>query len=571
MHSPFSGAFGAVLWASALAVTLAVAPRAQDAEAPTSIAALIHAEPDLLVQFDGPARAWQRLLPTDLGRFLETEDGVAFRALLEQPLHQIGAMVGTGEGKGPRKQLEALLAAVRAYRGRVTLSADFDFARAQRFDARIYLTQDGSLDMALVADSVRDLAAAFGCAREVVEIEGAAFEVFSTADALQFSLPFAVGAEASQDAGLACFVGDDVQSRIAEWIVGGRAISPRAAQNGGAPPPATDPELASALMAVRIALPPVVAELEREVTGHGWVGAKDPMLEVLGFESLRDFRVTVRPRGPRVELETSLAFGEGERGLFGGLFCSEVCGPGLYSLVPDDTKTWQTVRVRWDKVVGAALDAFEPTFQFRTSSRASLGMHIDRDMLAYLDSENLVLADPDGTFDTTTLVVRVLDADKFDAGWAKVTADEPDFATPHSTVKGHEVFATARRFFPTAWSRPGDKLVWAIGDDAPTRVAATVTKITAVQKSGAEPVLPEALERVQRHLPQGLNGIGRAEVQPFSLVILDLLADVIPDPAANAIRVPLSRLLDGMREQGVSVSTVATGYADNRWRLRVLW
>lgn len=141
----------------------------------------------------------------------------------------------------------------------------------------------------------------------------------------------------------------------------------------------------------------------------------------------------VGSRGPNVSMAMTVTFGEGSRGLLGGLLPPRTSIPDLEWLVPKETSSrfsWQLdAGEMWSAWSAVLAGAFERDVkEIRADEQKRLGIDVQRDVFAHLHGDALLLwraaelaaGDGDDPFGDACLVLPVRDGRALEAGAAKL-------------------------------------------------------------------------------------------------------------------------------------------------------
>jgi hypothetical protein len=557
-------------------------PSAESAPEPV----LIRADDLAVLRFDGPARLRMAFLPTNLGSMLagvhSTDFWQLLRGGLRERLRALDAELGPS--------LAAWVEELGSHGGAIHLA----LARtphpeawagiAPNLGGVLLIEPDGRTDLPALAARVRDALRASRHAVERVNFGGREFEVLKQGERGGVVLPTMVGAR------LCTFFGENLEA-----VVGPRLL-------GEGEPFVADRDFARAPLALRIDLAALVAQ---EFAGPGYeVGSVDTALlgRVSGLASLREFRLLLRPAGPQVELESSVAFVEGAgRGLFGGLLPAQQGAPALVGLVPEDTRFWYAGRLDPGVTFAALVDSFaaymvsDPAeFEARAAGlreqvREVTKVDLEAEVFGRLNGDALIFGSVGGRLaeeggepadparlgaDAGTLLCAFGARDEA----ALETALLGFFASDIS-AGGYEerevAGATLRVDDISAWAVADGIFLFAGGDEAEAWAVAFLERLARLRGDPeARSKLPRAVERRLPQAPPGFQGCGALDAGTLlGLPVLEILD--LEDALGDLIGPGLGGALQGLRplfaEHGLERAYALSGWADDRWRYRVLW
>lgn len=531
------------------------------------------ARPLLEIELDGPAQVRTALLPTNLGSRLASQEARELWAPLQRMLATLLAEAGI-EGEAAADLERQVL----AYGGRMRLTLDVDDVLAEQRTGRLFdlpllgalrLRPDGHTDLAALGRAVASIMKSKIVAPPAEVTAGERrLQTLRVAPGLDASLPEMIDGE------LVVFLGTDIARAVTQ------ATAVRAAP---------DTALAGSVLAIR-------ADLARAVTlaaRRDFAGSERQAQvaeRFFGMRALRDAHLLVSAAGPQVMVELNMGFGEGPRGLFDALFPDRPGLPKLIDLLPEGADSWKAGRFDLQSFVATLLDVIglemENRKEMEQSMRDQLGFDLQTDMIAHTGDSYLVLGsswmsgDEDAhELDGACLAFALDDAAAFAPRWKKVCDLLAVFADDLGSSEHRDVSITTwrwpnQRTMSFAVSRGLLLLGW--GDDGLARLQAIIER-EAQARPDAAPKPPADVARVLRSAPPGFNGCAVTSAKgPFSKQMTQLLQE-----AGNELPnwLPLDELLLETRKHlrplldqpGLERVVTLTGYAQGRWRLRLLW
>jgi hypothetical protein len=314
--------------------------------------------------------------------------------------------------------------------------------------------------------------------------------------------------------------------------------------------------------------------------------------QVYGLPSLRDLRVLVRPAGPRILAEVSLGFGEEERGIFAGVMPDTQQHP-TWHLVPNGAKHWMVAPLDLETLVRKVMSfislAFsygtrdDPVAEMRKQIVDQFGFDLFDDLLAHVEDQVMVLhketPDADPSLQGLCLVFKVLEMEPVSANVAKLLADS-EYTSKLNPQNYRGVQVRGRRAPGRAgslyYALTSDHLILGFGEPGLRLLHSVLDAARAETDGSPDP----AVSRVLSHAPEGLNGVGLADMPTVlqgGFPYLGTFFSLVPwspwlgPPAPDREQSKPQRLAVLLQRYGLEDLVMFTGYADSRWRLRLLW
>ncbi len=547
----------------------------------------------LLLQVDGPGKLIPAFRATNFGSMLASEGSSELKATLQRPFREL--LEGLSEKAGGR--LSLLLGELEDYRGRISLALDFT-AHPQAWagvgplaSAVLILAPDDAEDLAAIAEQVaesltpsklRSGSISIEDRERVIEDREPAIEdrelpcLFFSEDGQDgFSLPFIY------EGHLLLMYSEDLSAYAAKLLSHeGESFASTA-------------EFRASPLALRMDLPQLLGLADDDASWQLVNLDAAKMFEVLGLTSLQEMQFLLKPAGPRIMLESSILFGEGERGVFGALFSAQQGEPKLLDYVPESSRTWRAANLHTQQLLrtisrGLALgfngDADKPGML--EEFKAKTGVDILEDICARLEPSSLQLVDlpafedEDPTDDqpwNLCMLFRVREAQEFAKSWRKIMADDGlglSFGEAEeyfgSEVHSAGFFAASDEF---AYALREDVLFLALGDRARDRL---LTALQHVSKLGAgKNELSREFERLLRNQPPGYNGASKIDLLRYLEILpgigsMGLGGEVGRDFDATWERMGAD-IIKLLRAHDLDSLYAFMGYASDRFRHRLLW
>ncbi len=522
-----------------LGCLLALPVAAQDA-APTRL---------LRAEVAGPAAWHMRLRPTNLGTVLASAEGEAlWRPLAEQLGGMLQGILGADGDTVPRGWLQ--------YGGRVRVEV---FGRAGEgggdplVSARVVFATDADQDVTALATSTLRLCAPLVGVQFAPAFEGSDLGVARLGE-------WVVTMPKAGDGGAAVYFGNDVAGvrRLLATDV-----------------PTADPRSSGLPPLLDVAFDLHAAERLRVASG----GAEQREMAALGFGSLRTLGVTVGARGPHVEAEWSLTFGDEERGVFAGVFPATQGVPDLFWAVPEDARAWKVGRLDcmaiWHAVLRAVARENETPDEKAAEAKKETGVDIEKELLAHLTDEVIFAWNPKRNGEDEAddigmlLALRLRDEAAFKAAFRKLLAnsDEIDVRDVDGVLRAGQ----AKAWFIPAFSFAVGNGVAAVGvGDHCTEIVDAM-----LARAGRKVEMPADFDVLARSAPAGWNSVGQVELRILLREYLSTFLDVLEVPTGAArdgvgetLETGILPMLATHRLDRVLTMTGCTGSA---WRFRVLW
>jgi hypothetical protein len=547
-----------------LAVTLLSSALALPAQTATPVAA-----PHLLIDTVGPDGWRSRLGPTNLGSLLASEQGQG----LWQP--QVLPLLGYWRQMfGTEAEYETARGRLLGYRGRVQLAVWFDgsdgpFDRQGVLSMALVLDGDGSTDLtALAADLTavqRQVMVGDWGERDLGGIKVAL--VSQGSDSV--TAPFAIGSSV-----LVCAGSDE---RMAATVAAARALAG----------PAKAPAPATPALRLSIDLPAIVKMAAAAEPGNDWQD-----LRSLGFDSLGVLQMSVATAGPHVLAELAQAFTSDERGIFAALCPAATAVPELRRLT-GARGSWRVghfdLRAFYRSLLPVVASWMgNSTAEVEAEMKRETGIDLDTDLLAHMTTSVALaiepitqLEEPDDA--SWTLVWQLADEKAFARGLDTLIASSKPMLSREATETedGVALHRYGNMFGYDLWLAVGHgHWVIAGGSDAEAllRKALQQCKPGGGAAAAATPSEANEFAPLQRFLPANVHGLGRAELDAFVALPMEMwwffLGQLSPLPIdspgedSEETRGARRELL---RSHGLGTVRTATGYAERTWRWRVFW
>jgi hypothetical protein len=533
----------------------------------------------VLLQVDGPGKLLPAFRATNFGTMLASEGSSELKEILQQPFRQL--LEGLSEQAGGR--MSALLTELEDYRGRISLALDFT-AHPQAWagvrpnsSGVLVLAPDGSEDLAAIAGLVKESLSSSKLRTGSIDRGEQQLDClyFDEDGQHGFTLPF------MHEEHLLLAYSEDLAAYAASLFnEEGRVVE-------------TNAEFRASPVAMRIDIPQLLGLADDDASWQLVNLDAQKMFEVIGLASLQEMQLLLKPAGPRIMMESSILFGEGERGIFGALFSSQQGAPKLLEYVPESSRSWRAANLHSGQLLrtisrGLALgfngDADKPGML--EDFEAETGVDILEELCARIDPSCLQLVDlpayedEDPTDDlpwNVVMLFRLREPAAFAEAWQKIMRDEGlglDFGDPEEKF-GTEVHS-AGFFGPSdefAYAIREDLLLLAIGDLARDRL---LTALEQVSKPGrAKTGLDREFERLLRNQPPGYNGASQVDLLRY----LEVLSDFGPLGLGGEVGADFdavweqmgSELIELLRGHGLDSLYAFMGYEENRFRHRLLW
>jgi hypothetical protein len=575
---------------SILALLVALAPAAGQ-EAPRADR-LVSARDAIVAQMDGPELLSREFLATNLGTMLRAKESIGFwdalRVSAQDQLRRLGEEAGG--------RFSTIVGRLGTYSGRITLACGFAphpqawAGIPPELSGVLILAPDGQTDLAALAADVTAGMRGTRWPTSDLKVGDLRLTALLAGEGSATGVTFPV----LIDDHLVVFFGEGLE----------RSVNARLA--GDAEPDAVrlDGELRSAAIALRVDMAPLVALYG---TGPEWdLGSVDPedMKRALGLTSLVDFRLTVRPRGPHVQVDSVVAFAPGVgRGLLGGLFSDSQAPPALAALAPEGARYWHAGKLHVDRLYHSSLEAVsyylytEDSYaRLRKSLREHLGFDVEDDLLPHVGTDFLLLGSLGGddsradegeeepetepevgdASGTVCFVFPLADSQAFETAWRKLVDNETvriGFDTERHGDADIEVHSGL--FGEICWSVAGDLFLVAFGGGSTGWVKAVLDRRQSLRTGSIGlDTLPAEHRRLMRQAPAGLQGIAGFHVERLlghrlwsAFDVGEQVAECIQEVWDGAIE----RLRPRLEEHRLTRAVGFTGWSEDRWTYRVLW
>lgn len=536
-------------------LTLPLAAQVDTAPAVKSVAPPAAFGPPLFtLEMRGPATMANQLRPTNLGSLLASEKG---EKLWRGAVDNI-----TAEWKkahGDDASFPAARDRVLGYAGRIrglgVLDPQVERRRTEPGAVALLFEPDGKTDLAALG---KDFGRWIGRGRQMPAKDAKIGDVTLQAMGDEFG-QFAVGVLGD---GRLALCGGENQELLAAALSAARA---HFTDEQKAKP--SDP-----LFALRIDMQQALAGQMRS----------DREMRHLGFESLRQFEITLQPRGPRVQYELNLGFA-GERGIFAAFFPEHDGIPALFGWAPQTALATKIGRFDLKPLWTAAMKMIgemneDGAAAAEAKAKEALGIDVPKDLLPHVTDELLVCWNPkphkpdeEPSRDVPVIAaMRLKDGKAFSSAVAtmfdKVGLDTSD-------VDG--VLRTDRNFLSdwVNFAVRGEQFVIAINDPGSLALDAFL----AQQPQASQ--LPDEVKELGKAMPPGCNGFGLVDVHVALRDHVGLLFEVLDDTVLGlpiTFDDPVSKELLGalaplLAEHNLGRVVTLSGTKDNRWVFRLLW
>ena len=550
-----------------LAITLLSSALALPAQTATPVAA-----PHLLIDTVGPDGWRSRLGPTNLGSLLASEQGQGLWQPRVLPLFGYWRQLF-----GTEAEYETARTRLLGYQGRVQLAVWFDgsdgpFDQQGVVSMALVLDGDGSTDLTALA---KDLTAV---QRQALPGEWGERELGGVKVALVsqgsdvVTAPFASGSSV-----LVC-AGSD--ARLAATLAAARALAG----------PAKAPAPNTPALRLSIDLPNIIKMAAAAEAGNDW-----EQLRSLGFDSLGVLQMSVATAGPHVLAEVAQAFTSDERGIFAA-FCPAATGVPELRRLTAPRGSWRVghfdLRALYSSLLPVVASWMgNSTAELKAEMKRETGIDLDTDLLAHMTTSVALaiepiteLEEPDDA--SWTLVWQLGDEKAFARGLDTLIASSKPLLSREATETkdGIELHRYGNMFGYDLWLAVGHgHWVIAGGSDAEALLSKALQQCKP--GSGAAAPAPAASDReanefaaLQRFLPAGVHGLGRAELDAFVALPMELwwfllgrLSPLPVDSPGEDSEETRGARRELLRSHGLGTVRTATGYAERTWRWRLFW
>lgn len=317
-----------------------------------------------------------------------------------------------------------------------------------------------------------------------------------------------------------------------------------------------------------------------------------PLVRAFGLESLEALTATLRPAGGNLQLETEIAFGDGERGIFDAFFPRVSSLPALLDRVPERATPWLVVPLRLDTVYRVAIRAAADFGgeDIRQENYEELGFHVDTDLLDHLGGELMLLGDLWRAEDSALfeeggdpalgacLALSVADHEAFGRGFAQLLEALKGMVHEHESreVNGVTITRLGTMIAGAHLALGPDLAALAFGEEGVDQLEALIAR--SPQQS-ARP-LPPPVDNVRHLAPDGWNGAGLAKLSALFggqvTLVLEMLEDSIPPQmgfefSTEETQAVLEGLVPMLLEYDLDHIVTLTGHHDGHWRMRIVW
>ena len=537
-----------------LASLVAVACALPAQQAPTAVT------PHLIIETVGPDGWRSRFGPTNFGVMLASEEGRRVWQPSVAPLLGMWAAVAGGE-QAYKEASERLM----GFGGSVRMAAFVNEDAAANI--ALVFDPDGRSDLEAIAADLR------GWLDAALPGEWREHQLAGGKVTLKRSGPDFVTAPIVSDGRLQLMAGDfehiDNATGLAAWLA-------------ARPATLASPKPGSPALRVTLDLKQLIALSEL---------ADSPVIvKALGLDGLQQMTLALRAAGPRIEVDADIALDGEPRGIVRAFLPSSAGISGLTALLPARASAWKIGRfdlnALFEGIMGA-IAADEGDQKVRDEIRRELGMDPGPDLLAHATDELLVVGSPLRDLDRVSeagwmLTWRLRDDRKFGEGFDKMIASAKPFLSPSETVEVDDV--RLRRYGNMLgydlWMAVGNGVfVIAAGRDAEADATALLRKAKAATFAPAT-APGDGFRGLDRHLPPGVNGVARAEIDELVGVPIDwwlellpelLPLDLRPDVDVDTAEEQQEAMLALLRQHQLTTIRTATGFANDTWRWRLYW
>jgi hypothetical protein len=314
-------------------------------------------------------------------------------------------------------------------------------------------------------------------------------------------------------------------------------------------------------------------------------------LRALGFDSLGVMQMSIATAGPHVLAELAQVFTSDERGMFAAFCPAATAVPELRRLTAP-RGSWRVghfdLRALYTSLLPVVASWMgDTTAELQAEMKRETGIDPDADLLAHMTTSVALaiepITEPEDPDDVSwTLVWQLGDEKAFARGLDTLIVSSKPLLSREATetVDGVELHRYGNMFGYDLWLAVGHgHCVIAGGDDA----EALLTKALMQCKQGPSATTTSNADAnefapLQRFLPAGVHGLGRAELDAFVALPMELWWLMIgrmsplpmsePGEDSDEARGARRELL---RSHGLGTVRSATGYAEHTWRWRLFW
>ena len=321
-----------------------------------------------------------------------------------------------------------------------------------------------------------------------------------------------------------------------------------------------------------------------------FAGEDGELMKALGFGSLGAVTMEVASAGPHIAVDIGVEFAAEERGIFAALMPATTSVPALGHLLADKTAAWRIGRFDLGALFSSAVSAIEAMRMndgdVRESMKKELGVDVEKELLAHLGDEVLVIGSPLTNYDrlretTWAIAWQLRDEAAFAKGFDALMPHARPFFSQAETVDvdGVELRRYGNLLQYPVWIAVGrGLLVISSGRDAEEEATRI---LTAAAKAAAAPTPAPEFAGLKRHLPAGLNGVATFDIADFGGVPaefwLEALDEVMPfvgggpeiDP--DEAEEQKEQFLQLLKTNHLTTVRTASGFAAATWHWRLFW
>jgi len=524
--------------------------------------------PHVVIDTVGPDGWRMRFGPTNLGSLLESEKG---RTMWEP---QVMPMLGMWQQLvGDEAAFAAARARLLGHGGRIRIGVWFDGDGMQSGKgpqhAAIVVDGDGRSDLAALANDVRELQTKTMPGEWIdVDVAGAKVPTRQDGDDV-ITAPLAEGGRLT--------IAYARDGELAAALARARTL---AADFTGKPPAPNTPALR---MQFDIAGMVKLSQAKEAASERG-------LMTALGVDSLGTATMVVGTAGPHVQVEVAQQFTSEQRGLFGIFFPASVGITPLLHAAAANPGSWKVGRFDLGQLYKVIEDASVAEGQgtpekVREEMTTELGIDLEKDLLAHLTDEVLLLGSPLMGLDevaeaTWALAIRLRDEAAFTKGLLTMMPKaKPLFSREAEEKHGDiPVYRYGGMFGYDLWLSVGNGVfVLAGGRDAEEQLGLLLDRGKDLPKE--PPAAVAGFEALQKFLPAGTNGLAVGDIGSVFMLPSELwfglLGEFTPLPGRRRGEPsdPDQRdaILALLKEHKLDVVRSATGFHEKTWRWRMFW